>query len=94
MILKISCLLVVFVAVFATPVPSGRGIFGVDKFQGDIVLNERQKEIIFGDPQHIDANTGMLDTVRRWPTNLQGHVVVPYRIQASEGFSKNIFKLI
>lgn len=91
-IAKLSCLFAAFVALNATPVrqvPTGYGIFGVDKFQGDIVLNDEQKELIYGDPEHIDANTGMVDTFRRWPMNLQGQVVVPYRIQPSEGFSKD-----
>jgi hypothetical protein len=90
-IAKLSCFLAIFVAVYATPVrevPTGYGIFGVDKFQGDIMLNDRQKELIFGDPEHIDPNSGLLNTARRWPMNLQGQIVVPYRIQASEGYSK------
>lgn len=85
---KLSCLFAVFVVITATPVPTGYGIFGVDKFQGDIQLTDAQKELIYGDPEHIDANSGMLNTAARWPMNLQGQVVVPYRIQASQGFSE------
>jgi hypothetical protein len=63
------------------------GIFG-DKFQGDIQLNEDQKELLTRDPESLAPSTGWTHTSFRWPTNLQGFVTVPYRINPSEGFCK------
>jgi hypothetical protein len=51
-------------------------------------LTELQKKILFGNSEKIDPSTGWTHLPFRWPTNLNGFVEVPVRIQTSEGFSK------
>lgn len=76
----LACL---FSVAFTTPVHLRPGIYG-DKFQGDIKLTEEQEKVIFGHAPKV----GWIPVTHRWPINLQGYVVVPYRMQASEGFSE------
>lgn len=74
----------------STPVKQKSAVFGKN-FQGDIKLTALQRKLIFGEA--VDPNTGIISPVGHWPTNLQGHVIVPYRIQSSEGFSE-FFSLV
>lgn len=56
-----------------------------DKFQGDIVLTEIQREEI---ALHIGGQrTGLLETVYRWPKNIVGFVEVPYTFREADNFS-------
>jgi hypothetical protein len=85
-VLLCACLIAAFLEVTASPVPEGTGIYG-DLFQGDIQLTEEQKRIIYGG-EEIEGNTGMLNTARRWPMNLNRRVIVPYRMESRHGFSE------
>lgn len=90
--LKLSIRLAIFIVaitqIAANPiVQPGLGIYG-DNFQGDIKLSEWQKKVFFGGAEEIDPNTGWTHPSFRWPTNANGHVIMPYRIQASEGYRK------
>jgi hypothetical protein len=86
MVRNILLLGFIFVLICCTAAyPSG--IFG-DKFQGDIKLNEEQKKLLVRDPESPAPSTGWTHSFFRWPTNLQGFVTVPYRINPSERFSK------
>jgi hypothetical protein len=53
--------------------------FNPDLFQGDIVLNEEQKQEFFNqDEKQKNKRTGRVDTKYRWPKNQQGYVIVPF----------------
>lgn len=88
-VLLCACLIAVFLEVTATPLPSElteeqkTSLYGNDPdlYQGDIKLTEEQKE-------EFEKNTGMLNTARRWPMNVNRQVIVPYRIEARHGFSE------
>ena len=82
----LSCLLALttFSNVNSGPVPDMLG----EDYEGDIKLTEEQQKYISDVNQGIAPSTGFIDTFRRWGRNLQGNVVVPYRIQATEGFCK------
>jgi hypothetical protein len=54
-------------------------------FQGDIVLMDDQKEIFEFNGRHNDGivkslQTGILNESYRWPKDMKGYVIVPYRI--------------
>lgn len=56
-------------------------------FQGDIVLTQDQAAAFFnGSYNAKDIFTGILGKKYRWPKNLAGKVVVPYKI--SKSYSK------
>lgn len=57
-------------------------------FQGDIKLTKAQQKFLSDLNQGIAPSSGVLNLISRWPKNSQGHVVVPYRMQGSEGFCK------
>lgn len=76
--------LLLCLAAVASSTPA-KNLFG-KHYQGDIKLTPLQRQVFFG--EGVNPNTGIFDPINHWPTNLEGHVVVPYRIQASEGFSK------
>jgi hypothetical protein len=61
--------------------PSKDAIFNL-KHHGDIRLTKEQEEKL------KDPNVGWISTFWRWPTNLQGQVVVPYAFNSQAGFSK------
>jgi hypothetical protein len=91
-ILLCACLIAVFLEVTASPLPSElteeqkTSLYGnSENYQGDIKLTDEQK-------QEIESNTGMLNTARRWPMNVNRQVIVPYRIEARHGFSKRRLK--
>lgn len=62
-------------------------MFG-DKFQGDIKLTEEQKKLISSGAEGVRPSTGWRHPWFKWPQNANGHVVMPYRIQESEGYRK------
>lgn len=81
------CFVAVVIKVSAIPVPEeDEGLYG-DRYQGDIELTDEQKQLIYGG-EDVEGNTGMLDTRWRWPMNLNRRVIVPYRIEARQGYSK------
>jgi hypothetical protein len=81
--------LIGFQTIASNPVDfSGRSEleFG-DKFQGDMVLDELQRELI-AENSTKDSRTGLLNTWYRWPKSA-GYAIVPCVFQASAGFSKS-----
>lgn len=82
----VCCVFVILLQTSASPINNGPGMFG-NHFQGDIKLTPEQLLMVEGSPL-IAPNTGRIPTNFRWPTNLEGHVIVPFRIDPSEGFSK------
>lgn len=78
--------LLILIQTFANPVPFGSGMYG-KKFQGDIMLTDIQKRF-FLDGEKAESRSGLLDPVHRWPTNLEGYVIIPYQIEAHHGFSE------
>lgn len=54
-------------------------------FQGDIELNEEQKNLILNPRM---SRTGVRDIVVRWPKNKNGLVIIPYQINSNSGYSK------
>lgn len=66
------------------------GIFG-NKFQGDIKLNKAQEIYLSDNPKNQSSKTGWTWEGFRWTTDSHGLVIVPYRIDSSEGFCKNNF---
>lgn len=85
---QLGCCLFVITQIIASPI-QGRGKFG-DKFQGDIKLSAEQMTMLGQqDDSQISSHTGWTHSSFHWPTNIEGFVTVPYRINPSEGFSKN-----
>lgn len=66
------------------------GIFG-NKFQGDIKLNKVQETFLLNNSKNQSLKTGWTWDGFRWPTDNQGLVIVPYRINSDEGFCKKYF---
>lgn len=64
--------------------------YGKILFQGDLKLDETQKEVLFKNDTEstsiLKSRTGVLDAEYRWPTNPQGHVVIPYIIDIMSGY--------
>lgn len=84
-IVQLAFVIIAISQTISSPVIHPRsGMFG-DKFQGDIKLTDEQKKLMF---DGVRPNTGWTETWFRWPKNAAGQVIVPYRIQASEGFCK------
>lgn len=86
----VGCFYALTFQVFASPIVKNVGIYG-DKFQGDIKLTEQQENFIRRiktKGEGVRPNTGWTHPFFRWPMNLQGFVIVPYRINPSEGFSE------
>lgn len=84
-----------FEGVIANPVLEGSGIYG-EKFQGDIKLTENQEKIL-QDVDQVEGHnprTGTVHLFYRWPKNMQGFVVVPYRINLSDDFSESFDRKI
>lgn len=66
--------------------PGTTGMFG-NKYQGDIKLNEAQKVFLSGgNRRNQSTRTGWTWEGFRWPADDDGHVIVPYEIDDSEGF--------
>lgn len=69
-----------------SPVPTGSGIYQ-NFFQGDIKLSDVQTQML-GGPKINSTRTGWTHPFFRWPKNTEGHVIVPFNVDASQGFSK------
>lgn len=64
--------------------------YGKDFFQGDIKLNDEQKNAILSNSTvDLDTRTGLLSEDFRWPKNANRNPVIPYTIAANSGFSEN-----
>lgn len=69
-----------------SPVPASSGIYQ-NFFQGDIKLSDVQKEVL-GGPRINSTRTGWTHPFFHWPKNAEGHVIVPFNFDASQGFCK------
>lgn len=71
--------------------------YGKNLFQGDLKLDETQREVLLKNDSEstafLSSRTGVLDTDYRWPKNPQGHVVIPYIIDGLSGYCKFIWVL-
>lgn len=81
------CIVAISVAsAVGSPIPAGSGIYQ-NFFQGDIKLSDRQKAMLSA-PKNDSSRTGWTHPTFWWPKNALGHVVVPFNIAPSQGFSK------
>jgi hypothetical protein len=56
-------------------------------FQGDIVLQQKQKEAIDKNSS-VESRTGWLDEYYRWPKDEKGFVIMPYELSSKSQFSE------
>lgn len=60
-------------------------------FQGDIKLNDDQKNIVNSNDT-LPSRTGVIDEFYRWPKSDRGFVLVPYYLHKESQFSELRFK--
>jgi hypothetical protein len=94
---KSSFLLIIVLCsatLFATPVPRGQTPFEDENgFVDDIIYTSEQLELLFGDGEAVEGQTGRVQLRYRWPKNAEGRVIVPYQFRTTDLYCKleNVF---